>query len=471
MDHITTHYIDGRFIESHGREPMEIVSPVTGRPIGDGLLADLTDARAAVRAARDALPAWSATTAAERQEYLHKLAEAVERHRDELAETLSTEYGAIAAFSGFVVDAARDWYLNAAKVLDDFPFTERINNADVQRVPVGVAVLISPWNGSAWFMAMKSAAALAAGCTVVMKPSENSILQSQAFAKVVHDAGLPHGVVNIVYGLGPDVGTELTTNPGVDKISFTGSTAVGKVIARNALDTMKRVTLELGGKAPTVILDDADLPQAVRFALQVWLINSGQSCTSGARLLVPAHRLEDVKALILDQIGSFKVGLPHDPASRVGPMVTRAHYDRVQSYIRLGLDEGSTLLTGGLGKVPGLEAGHYARTTVFVDVQPDMTIAKEEIFGPVLSVITYADEAEAVEIANGTDYGLLAYVAGEPAHATAVATRIRAGRVEVNQQSSDQDVPFGGFKQSGIGREFGRFGIEEYLEYSAVFSA
>ena len=471
MEHITTHYIDGGFVESHGRTPMEIVSPVTGELIGDGLLGDVTDARAAVRAARDALPGWSATTVAERQHHLRRLADAVEKHRDELAGTMSTEYGAIAAFSGFVVDASRDWYRQAARILDSFSFAERINDAVVRRVPVGVAVLISPWNGSAWFMAMKSAAALAAGCTVVMKPSENSILQSQAFAKVVHDAGLPHGVINIVYGLGEDVGTELATNPDVDKISFTGSTAVGKIIARNALGTMKRVTLELGGKAPIVLLDDADLAQAVPFALRVWLYNSGQACTSGTRLLVPRHRVEEVKAAVLDQIGRFPAGLPHDPQSRVGPMVTRAHYDRVQAYIRTGLDEGATLLTGGLGKVPGLEAGHYARPTVFVDVEPQMTIAQEEIFGPVLAVIPYADDAEAVEIANGTDYGLLAYVAGEREHAERLASRIRAGRVVVNRPVSDQDVPFGGFQQSGIGREFGRFGIAEYLEYSAVFSS
>ncbi|NMO51832.1 aldehyde dehydrogenase family protein [Actinoplanes sp. TBRC 11911] len=471
MDHITTHYLDGRFVESHGRRPMPIVSPVTGEPLGDGLLADLTDARAAVRAARAALPAWSATTVATRQRYLRQLADAVSRHRDELASTMSTEYGAIAAFSGFVVDAARDWYLQAAQLLDDFPFAERVNNAVVRRVPVGVAALITPWNGSAWFMAMKSAAALAAGCTVVMKPSENSILQSQAFARVVHDAGLPPGVVNILYGLGDDVGTSLATDPDVDKISFTGSTAVGKIIARNAAGTMKRVTLELGGKAPIVVLDDADLPRAVEFGLRVWLYNSGQACTSGTRLLVPAHRLAEVKELILAKIGAFKVGLPHDPSSRVGPMVTRAHYERVQAYIQRGLDEGATLLVGGQGKVPGLASGNYARPTVFVDVKPDMTIAQEEIFGPVLAVIPYAGDAEAVDIANGTDYGLVAYVAGPPSHASVVASQIRAGRVVINEPVSDQDAPFGGFKQSGIGREFGRFGIEEYLEYSAVFSA
>ncbi|MFE2599468.1 aldehyde dehydrogenase family protein [Streptomyces sp. NPDC059396] len=327
---------------------------------------------------------------------------------------------------------------------------------------------MTPWNGSAWFMAVKSAAALAAGCTVVMKPSKNSILRSQAFARAVDDAGLPPGVINIVYGLGDDVGQELTTNPDVDKISFTGSTPVGKAIARSAVDTMKRVTLELGGKAPTVVLDDADLNDAVQYALTVWLFNSGQACISGARLLVPESRIDEVKTLILDKIGSSKVGPPYDPDSMVGPMATQAHFDRVQSYIRLGLEEGATLLTGGEGRPEGLEAGTIARPTVFVDVRPDMRIAQEEIFGPVLSVLTYQDGNEAVCIANGTDFGLQAYVLGEPEHAHRVASRITAGRVAVNVLPADSDAPFGGFKHSGIGREFGHYGIDEYLEYTSL---
>jgi aldehyde dehydrogenase (NAD+) len=470
MEHVTTHYINGQFAPSHGRRVRDIVSPVTGELIGDGLLADVEDTRAAIAAAREAFAQWSATSVHERQRHLQRLADAIETHRDELGEAMSIEYGAIAAFTAGVVDAARDWYLQAKDVIGRTAFSEQVNTAQVRRVPVGVAALITPWNGSAWFMAMKSAAALAAGCTVVIKPSENSILQSRAFAQAVDSAGLPPGVINIVYGLGEDVGRELTTHPDVDKISFTGSTPVGKTIARSAIETMKRVTLELGGKAPTVILDDAKLDDAVRLGLMAWLFNSGQACTSGARLLVPESRVEEVKVLILDKIGSFKVGPPHDPESMVGPMVTQAHFDRVQSYIRIGLNEGASILTGGEGRPEGLEAGTFARPTVFIDVRPDMRIAQEEIFGPVLSVLTYRDDDEAVAIANGTDYGLQAYVIGEPGHAHRVAARIRAGRVAVNALPADSDAPFGGFKQSGIGREFGRYGIDEYLEYTTVFS-
>ncbi|MFF2525382.1 aldehyde dehydrogenase family protein [Streptomyces liangshanensis] len=470
MEHITTHYINGTFAPSHGQRVRDIVSPVTGELIGDGLLADVEDTRAAIAAAREAFAQWSATSVRERQGYLQRLADAIDAHRDELGGAMSAEYGAISAFTSGVVDASRDWYLQAKDVIGRTVFSERVNTAQVRRVPVGVAALITPWNGSAWFMAVKSAAALAAGCTVVMKPSENSILQSHAFARAVHDAGLPPGVINIVYGLGGDVGKELTTNPDVDKISFTGSTPVGKAIARSAVNTMKRVTLELGGKAPTVVLDDADFDDAVQYALTVWLFNSGQACVSGARLLVPESRVEEVKRLILDKIGSFKVGPPHDPGSMVGPMATQAHFDRVQSYIRLGLEEGATLLTGGEGRPEGLDAGTFARPTVFVDVTPDMRIAQEEIFGPVLSVLTYRDDEEAVRIANGTDYGLQAYVLGEPEHAHRVALRITAGRVAVNVMPADSEAPFGGLKQSGIGREFGHYGIDEYLEHTSVFS-
>ncbi|MFD8970732.1 aldehyde dehydrogenase family protein [Streptomyces sp. NPDC059568] len=471
MEHITTHYINGKFLPSHGQRTMDIISPVTGELIGDGLLADVEDTRAAIDAARNAFDQWAATSVEERQRYLQQLADAIDAHRDELGEVMSTEYGAIASFSGQVVDAARDWYLQAKDVIGRTEFSEQVNTAEIRRVPVGVAALITPWNGSAWFMAMKSAAALAAGCTVVIKSSENSILQSRAFAKAVDDAGLPPGVINIVYGLGEDAGQELTTHPDVDKISFTGSTQVGKIIARSAVDTMKRVTLELGGKAPTVILDDAKLDDAVYFALLVWLFNSGQACTSGARLLVPESRVEEVKSLILAKIGEFKVGPPHDPETMVGPMVTQAHFDRVQSYIRLGVEEGATILTGGEGMPEGLEAGTFARPTVFVDARSDMRIAQEEIFGPVLTVLTYHDDDEAVRIANGTDYGLQAYVLGEHGHAHRVASRIRAGRVAVNTLPADSDAPFGGFKQSGIGREFGHYGIDEYLEYATVFSS
>jgi aldehyde dehydrogenase (NAD+) len=471
MRTITQHYIGGRFVESHGQGFRDIVNPTTGETIGMGIQGDAEDARAAVAAAKAALPGWSATSLEERRQYLQNIADSLDRHRDELAEVMTEEYGAIAAFSGFTIAQARDFFLQAKALLVPETFEERLGDAVVRKVPVGVAALITPWNGSAWFLAMKAAVALASGSTVVMKPSDRSYQESDAFIRALDEAGLPAGVINLVFGPGSVIGDELTANADVDKISFTGSTAVGKRIAANAAQTMKRVTLELGGKGPTVILDDADLAEAVPFALSVGLFNSGQACISGSRILAPRHRLDEVRAALKSGIEQFKVGDPRSADTMVGPMVTSEHYESVQSYIRKGVAEGASVLVGGEGHPDGLAAGSFAKPTILDDVTNDMAVAQEEIFGPVLSLIAYDDDEEAVRIANDSRYGLTAYVATrDEERGRAVADRIEAGRTMVNQFFDDKEAPFGGMKESGVGREFGKYGLEAYLETKTVYS-
>lgn len=335
--------------------------------------------------------------------------------------------------------------------------------------PVGVAGLITPWNANSVFLCFKLASAVAAGCTVVMKPSELSALQTQVWLDCVHAAELSKGLCNLVTGRGEIVGAELVRNPDVAKISFTGSAAVGRSIMRDGAATMKRVTLELGGKSPNILLDDADLGKAIPTALTIGFMNSGQACVAGTRLLVPTSRLDDVKQAILNAMPAFPVGDPADQKTAVGPMVTRKQYEQVQSYIRKGIEEGAEVLVGGEGHPPGLEAGNFVKPTVFVNVRNDMTIAQEEIFGPVLCVIGYEDEDDAIRIANDTTYGLHGYVSGtDVQRARRVASQILAGRVAINGLLDDQQAPFGGFKHSGVGREFGIFGLEAFLEPKAI---
>jgi aldehyde dehydrogenase (NAD+) len=358
--------------------------------------------------------------------------------------------------------------------LGDVRFDQQFGDVRVTLKPVGVAGLITPWNSDVLMISQKVASALAAGCTVVVKPSELSALQTQVLLECFDDAGVPPGVINVVNGLGQVAGNELSLHPDIAKISFTGSTAVGKTIMRNAAETMKRVTLELGGKSANVFLRDADLDQAIPFALSAGFMNSGQACVAGTRLLVPEERLEEVKAAVKAAVPGFKVGDPSDSDTLIGPMVTEKQYNRVQSYIRKGIEEGAELLVGGEGHPEGLENGYFVKPTVFSNVTNDMTIAQEEIFGPVLSIISYRTEAEAVEIANDSTYGLLAYVSTtDPVRGREIADQIEAGGVFVNQLFDFYDeyqAPIGGFKQSGFGREFGTYGIEEYLETHSVFA-
>jgi aldehyde dehydrogenase (NAD+) len=466
---ITTHYIDGAFVESDGREVMDIINPTNGQVIARVTLADEEDARRAIAAAKRAFANFRRSPKEERMEILRRLHKAVSARIADLTKTMVEEYGGVVRFAGPIVQAGAEVFLAAERALHDLPLTRSWGKTTVTMEPVGVAGLISPWNADAFFLCMKLASAVAAGCTVVMKPSELSALQTRVWLECVHEANLPKGVCNVVAGRGEVVGAELVRNPDVAKISFTGSAAIGRSIMRDGAATMKRVTLELGGKSPNILLDDADLKKAIPNAFIIGFMNNGQACVAGTRLLVPKSRFDEVKQVILNTIPAFQVGDPADPKTAVGPMVNQKQYERVESYIRKGIEEGAEVLVGGEGHPPGLESGYFVKPTVFVNVKNDMTIAQEEIFGPVLSVITYEDEEDAIRIANDTEYGLHAYVSGtDIQRARRVASQIQAGRVAINGLLDDQQAPFGGFKHSGVGREFGIYGIEAFLEPKAI---
>jgi len=469
---ITTHYIDGAFVESHGREVMNIINPSNSQVIARVTLADEEDARRAIAAAGRAFANFGRTSKEERAKVLRRLHEVVSTRIDDLTAAMVDEYGGTVVFSKLIIEAAANTFLSAEKALDELPLTQSRGKTTVTLEPVGVAGLITPWNANSFFLSAKLASAVAAGCTAVIKPSELSSLQTRVWLDCLHAAGLPKGLCNVVAGRGDVVGAELVRNPDVAKISFTGSVAVGQTIMRDGAATMKRITLELGGKSPNILLDDADLDKAIPTALAIAFMNSGQACVAGTRLLVPRTRLDEVKRAILAAIRSFPAGDPRDPKTAVGPMVTRKQYERVQSYIHKGIEEGAEVLVGGEGHPKGLEAGYFVKPTVFVNVTNDMTIAQEEIFGPVLCVIAYENDEDAIRIANDTSFGLHAYISGtDLQRARRVASQILAGRVAINGLLDDQQAPFGGFKNSGVGREFGTYGIGAFLEPRAILES
>ena len=469
---ITTHYIDGSFIESHGREVMDMVRPTDGQVIARITLADEEDTQRAIAAAKRAFGTVGQTTKEERSKILRKLHESASARIDDLTAAMVEEYGGVLRFSRLIVESGVNAFLAADKALQELELTRSWGKTTVTLEPVGVAGLITAWNANTLFICLKLASAVAAGCTVVIKPSELSSMQTQVFLECLHEANLPKGLCNVVMGRGDVVGAELVRNRDVAKISFTGSVSVGQKIMRDGAATMKRVTLELGGKSPTILLDDAVLDQAIPKALGMAFLNSGQACAAGTRLLVPTNRLEAVKRAIRNAMQSFPVGDPSNAKTAIGPMVSKNQYERVQSYIRKGIEEGAEVLVGGVGHPEGLEVGYFLKPTVFVNVKNDMSIAQEEIFGPVLCVITYDSEADAIRIANDSDYGLHACVIGlDLQRARGVASQLRAGRVVINGMTDDPLAPWGGFKYSGVGREYGRYGIEAFLEARAILES
>jgi aldehyde dehydrogenase (NAD+) len=469
MKAITKHYIDGVFVESHGRKVMESVSPTDQRVLGSVMLGDEQDAKHAIAAAKRAFQTYSRTTKKDRSEILNRLHAVTSPRTKDLTDAMVTEYGGVAPFALLMVQTAVEAFRQADKSLQNLELVRTCDKTTVFLEPVGVSGLITAWNANALFVCLKTASALAAGCTVVVKPSEMSPLQNQVFLDCLHEAGLPKGIFNLVNGLGDTVGAELVRNPDVSKISFTGSAAVGETIMRDGAATMKRVTLELGGKSPNILLDDADFSKAIPMALSIAFLNSGQACAAGTRLLVPNSRLNEAKRAIIVQMAGFTVGDPADARTAVGPMVSKKQFERVQAYIRKGIEEGAQVLVGGEGHPAGLEQGNFVKPTVFVNVSNDMRIAQEEIFGPVLSVIGYDTVEEAVNIANDSKYGLHAFVSGaDLQRARRVAGQILAGRVVINGMRDDPRAPWGGFKHSGVGREYGAFGIESFLEPRAV---
>jgi aldehyde dehydrogenase (NAD+) len=469
---ITTHYIDGALVESHGREVMDIIRPTDSQVIGRVTLGGEEDTRCAIAAAKRAFATFGRTTKEERSKCLRRLHEATSARIDDLTDAMVEEYGGVVQFARPIVESGVNAFRESEKALQELALTRSWGKTTVTLEPVGVAGLITAWNANALFIGLKLASAVASGCTVVIKPSELSSLQTQVFLECLHEAKLPNGVCNVVIGRGDVVGAELVRHPDVAKISFTGSVAVGQRIMRDGAETMKRVTLELGGKSPTILLDDANLGHAIPSALVMAFLNSGQACAAGTRLLVPKKLLDAAKRAIVEAMRAFAVGDPADPKSVVGPMVTQKQYERVQSYIRKGLEEGAVVLVGGEGHPEGLDAGYFVKPTVFVNVTNDMTIAREEIFGPVLCVIAYDTEEEAIRIANDSRYGLHAAVIGtDVQRARRVASELRAGRVVINGMRDDPQAPWGGFKYSGVGREYGRYGIEAFLEPRAILES
>jgi aldehyde dehydrogenase (NAD+) len=468
MRRIDRIYVDGEFVEPHGQAWFDLHNPATGAVIGQVRLGDREDAQRAIAAAKRAFPSFSRTSKAERLSLLDRLHDAMNCGIDGLVEAIIEEYGAPQSRATWMAHYAADAFKVAAETLRGFDFDRRAGAAEVTMEPLGVVGLITPWNSNAGFICNKFAYALAAGCTVVAKPSEMSALQTEVVLEWLHQAGLPKGLFNLVNGTGDVVGAELASHPDVAKISFTGSTAVGKSIVRAGAETLKRVTLELGGKSPTIILDDADLAAVVPGVLEAGFMNSGQACIAGTRILVSEQRRAELERLLKDAVAKVKVGNPRSPETTIGPMVSEKQYARVQGYISKGIAEGATLLAGGEGHPDGL-GGFFVRPTVFTGVRNDMTIAREEIFGPVLAILAYRDEEEAIAIANDTTYGLSAYVfSSDPDHAERVAARLESGRVVINGAAHEPLAPFGGMKQSGLGRENGVFGLEAYLEPKTV---
>ncbi|MFE6104806.1 aldehyde dehydrogenase family protein [Streptomyces laurentii] len=463
-----SHWIDGRAVEGAGRS-IDVVNPADASAFAAVHEATAEELDTAVAAARAALPGWSATPPEDRIAVMGRLAEGLTRHAEELAATITREMGAPIAFSrqaqaGFPVASTRA----AIAAAETYEWTETIENSLVLHEPIGVVGAVTPWNFPLQQLVTKVVPALLGGNTVVLKPSEHTPLSARRFAEIATEAGLPDGVLNVVQGTGPVVGEALARHPGVDMISFTGSTRAGKSVSVAASGTVKRVALELGGKAAHIVLPEADLDFAVTRGLAYAWGNAGQACGAYVRLLVPETRQRAVIEKLRAAAAEYPVGDPADEATRVGPVASEAQRERVDGYIRRGIADGATLVWGGPGRPEGFTAGAYVRPTVFADVDPGSVIAQEEIFGPVLVVIPYADDDHAVEIANGTVYGLNAAITGDEDHALAIARRLRVGQVDVNGGPHNFQAPFGGYKQSGNGREMGRAGIAEFLETKAI---
>jgi aldehyde dehydrogenase (NAD+) len=463
-------YVGGEWVEPAGAETIEVVNASTEEVMGRIPQCSPEDVDAAVAAAREAFESWSRTPVEERAETLAAIAEALGARSDEIAATISQELGMPFAQSKAIQAGLPTMTFGSMpRLLADIAFEEEIGNSLVVREPVGVVGAITPWNFPLQQIAAKVAPALAAGCTVVLKPSEVAPLNAFILAEIVQEVGLPAGTFNLVTGTGPVVGEAIASHPGIDMVSFTGSTRAGRRVSELAAQTVKRVALELGGKSPNIILPDADLEAAVKNGVANCYLNSGQTCSALTRMLVPRERLDEAERIAAALAEGTKVGDPFAEDTRLGPLVSETQRQRVRDYINRGIEEGARLVTGGPEPPGSADRGYFVRPTVFSDVRSDMTIAQEEIFGPVLSIMPYDDEEDAIRIANDTMYGLAGGVwSGDEQHALDVARRLRTGQVEINGATFNPLAPFGGYKQSGHGRELGRYGLEEFLEVKAL---
>ncbi|MFW0783389.1 aldehyde dehydrogenase family protein [Gordonia sp. CPCC 206044] len=461
-------YIGGRWVDPAQSATMNVVNPATEEVAGRVSVGSAADVDRAVAAAREAFPAWSVSSVADRVDLLGSISEVYTKRRDDLAAALTEEMGAPSALAnGFQLDLGAGHLGTVIESLRDFSFEQELGQSLIVREPIGVCALITPWNWPLNQIAVKVFPALATGCTMVLKPSERSPFSGQIFAEILDEAGVPAGVFNVVQGDGPSVGVPLSGHRDVDMVSFTGSTRAGVEIAKNAAPGVKRVTQELGGKGPNILLDDASLADNVGKGVVTMMLNSGQTCSAPSRMLVPSARMEEVIDVARTAAAAVTVGDPQGD-STIGPVVAESQFVKIQNLIQQGIDEGATLVAGGPGRPDGLAKGFYVKPTVFADVKNDMTIAREEIFGPVLTIIGYDSVDHAVEIANDTEYGLAAFVAGDDLDlARSIARRIRSGSVAIND-GFDFCAPFGGYKKSGNGREWGAFGFDDYLETKGI---
>ena len=463
-------YIGGSWVEPIGDGSIDVINPATEERIGSVPVASNDDVDAAVEAARGAFEYWSGTSVEERADVLNRLSAAIKDRSEELAKLITSEVGTPIDYSRMaMVGTPRVVTRSYAKIQDDFIWEEEVRNSLVVKEPIGVVAMITPWNFPLHQIIGKVAPAIAAGCTMVLKPSKEAPLNAFVFADILDEIGLPDGVFNLVSGHGRDIGETMSSHPGVDMVSFTGSTNAGVRVSELAAPSVKRVTLELGGKSANIILDDADIPRAAASSIYACFGNSGQECSALTRLIVPEEHRDEVVEVISSKMERYSVGDPMDESSRCGPLVSKRQQESVSSFISSGIEEGATLVAGGEGMPDGLESGYYVRPTVFADVTPEMTVFQEEIFGPVLSITTYSSEQEAVELANLSDYGLSGGVwSSDEDRAMRIARMMRTGQVSINGGAFNVTAPFGGYKRSGLGRELGVHGLEEFLEIKSI---
>ena len=466
-------YIDGQWVEPVAKQTIAVINPATETAIGEVAMGSAADVDRAVAAARKAFDGYSRFTREDRMALMEKILAAYKRRFADMGTTISEEMGAPIAFaSRFQAGAGMGHFKTALDVLKDFHFMETWGSTEIRREPIGVVGMITPWNWPANQICCKVAGALAAGCTMVLKPSELAPYSALLIAEILHEAGVPKGVFNLINGDGPNVGSAIAAHKDIDCISFTGSTRAGVEVAIRAAPSVKRVGQELGGKSANILLDDCDFAKVVAEGVKLTMRNAGQSCNAPTRMLVPKARMAEAAGIAKATTEAIRVGDPKDQATEMGPVVSSAQWHKIQALIGKGRDEGATLVTGGQGRPGSLPKGFYVRPTIFADVKNSMTVAREEIFGPVLVIIGYEDEADAIRIANDSPFGLAAYVnSADKDRARRVAREIRAGMVHINMAPADSKAPFGGMKQSGNGREWGQFGIEEYLEVKAVMGA
>lgn len=470
MHQYTKFYINGSWVEPAQTNLLDVINPATEQVCAQISLGSKADVDLAATAAHQAFANFSISSKAQRIELFENILVEYKKRYNDIADAITEEMGAPTSLSAKGQTGSGYGHLKTAlQILKDFQFEETLGNSRIYKEPVGVCGLITPWNWPMNQITCKVAPALATGCTMILKPSEIAPLSAYIFAEIMHKAGVPAGVFNLINGDGPGVGTALSSHPLVDMMSFTGSTRAGILVAQNAAPTVKRVAQELGGKSANIILDDTDLEAAVKRGVFSVASNTGQSCNAPTRMLVPADKMQQAAEVAAKTAAKVRVGDPKDENTTMGPLVSAMQYEKVQALIQKGIDEGATLVCGGLGKPEGLETGYFVKPTVFANVTNQMTIAREEIFGPVLSILAYNNDEEAIQIANDTPYGLAGYIQGEDKQRVAyIASKIRAGNISINGVSGDYQTPFGGYKQSGNGREWGVFGFDDFLEIKAV---